>query len=722
MAIYHCSIKNISRTNGKSSVAAAAYRSGEKLKDERQDKTFSYRKSEVAYSEILLPQNAPSEYADRSTLWNAVEKVEKQSNARLAREWELAIPNELNLERAKILTREFAQSLADEGMCVDLNIHWKSGNHHAHILGTTRPIKKNGEWGDKEKKGYALDENGNKIPVIDEQTGKQKIGARGRKIWKRQTIEANDWNKQEKVKEWRERWEEMANKALENAGYDERIDHRSHEEQEKEEIPTIHEGYAAREMEKRGQISERCEINRNIRQINKNLQAIKKDYLELEKEEKRLIIEQEKQINVEKENVAWEKLLADADKQTREFKHNTINDLYSMPTDYAAYALLSAKYFLPKIEQQEKIKVLRCLNVLKKNIHHKLQKVKNYDEYQAGQKRLEYATNFDDKLKAVAQAELLVTYAQHLKSLYFEEQKIIEQCHIQQQLIESLTKQVEAKVENAYKSLLPNIRSEYERNNSLLKLKSEALQKEIAQEQVTYKEYKRKLQQSGLADRLSGRKSEWQKGTIASRDRIKSLSAERDNIQQQMEKAEKQYQKQAKSLLESTHKAIMQEDIGQMLKIVKEVNLPACAKEVRGEIEFVENRMDSIAKNVPIASSLPKQAKAVAYKQANKPAPIPVPQNKQEAASVQANFSQARAMAMSRAAASASARSAAVSSLRSLLSGLSSSKGSSAAGAGDLGSAMVANSRRLEIEEAIEALMNGEELTIGQEVALGRFE
>lgn len=140
MAIYHCSIKNISRSGGRSVVAASAYRAGEKLEDQETGLIHNYtNKSEVAYSEIFLCENAPEEYHDRETLWNAVEKIEKQSNARLAREWEVALPNELTLEQSKQLVRAFAQSLTVEGMCVDANIHWKEGNHHAHILGTTRP-------------------------------------------------------------------------------------------------------------------------------------------------------------------------------------------------------------------------------------------------------------------------------------------------------------------------------------------------------------------------------------------------------------------------------------------------------------------------------------------------------------------------------------------------------------------------------------------------------
>ncbi len=275
MAIYHCSVKNISRSGGKSAVASASYRAGEKLEDRETGLTHDYtNKSEVAYSEIFLCENAPSEYQDRENLWNAVEEVEKQSNARLAREWEVALPNELTLEQGKELVRGYAQSLADEGMCVDANIHWKDGNHHAHIMGTTRPIKENGEWGQKEKKAYKLDENGQKIPQIDPKTGEQKIGARGRKMWQRETVEANDWNRSEKVEEWRERWADHCNKALEQAQSIERVDHRSFERQGIERIPTIHEGYVARDMEQKGQTAERCEINRDINAANIQLSAL----------------------------------------------------------------------------------------------------------------------------------------------------------------------------------------------------------------------------------------------------------------------------------------------------------------------------------------------------------------------------------------------------------------------------------------------------------------
>lgn len=266
MAIYHMSIKNISRAKGKTAIAAAAYRAGTTLQDKETGITHSYtKKTEVAYTEIILPEHAPEEYRNREILWNEVQKVETQDRARLAREWEVAIPNELDLDQAKTLIRNFGESLVKEGMCIDLAIHWKNGNHHAHIMGTTRPIGKDGKWAPKERKGYKLDAEGNKIPVIDPKTGKQKIGARGRKMWQRETVQANDWNRREKVEEWRKRWADCCNKYL---AREQQIDHRSYERQSVTQLPTVHEGYAARLMEQRGTVSDLCQRNRDIRLYN----------------------------------------------------------------------------------------------------------------------------------------------------------------------------------------------------------------------------------------------------------------------------------------------------------------------------------------------------------------------------------------------------------------------------------------------------------------------
>lgn len=273
MSIYHCSIKNISRSSGRSAVACAAYRSGEELEDLETGITHDYRKKTgIAFAEIFLCKNAPERFQNREELWNEVEKIEKAADARLAREIEVAIPRELSLKEMKNLVAGYAKMLTEEGMCVDAAIHLKVGNPHAHLMCTTRKIKADGTWDQKEKKVYALDEFGNKIPVIDQETREQKIGARGRRIWKRVTVAANDLNAKENVEKWRKMWSEHCNAYLEP---EQQIDHRSYERQGKKDvIPTIHEGYAAREMEKRGKLAERCEINREIAAANRDIKAI----------------------------------------------------------------------------------------------------------------------------------------------------------------------------------------------------------------------------------------------------------------------------------------------------------------------------------------------------------------------------------------------------------------------------------------------------------------
>ena len=287
VAIYHCSIKNIGRSDGRSAVACSAYRAAQKLRDKETGLLHDFtKKSEVIYSEIFLCKNAPAEYADRETLWNEVQKIEKNKNARLVREWELALPNELTVEQSKKLICDFSKTLVEEGMCVDVNIHWKDNNHHAHIMGTTRAIKENGEWAPKAKKVYDLDENGERIYQKTDKTGK--------KIYKNHKEEYTNWNKEEKIEEWRERWADHCNQYLEK---EQQIDHRSYERQKIDYIPTIHEGYAARLIEKRGGIAERCEINREIVEKNNLLQVLRQQIRELNTKITELIGEKGKQAN-----------------------------------------------------------------------------------------------------------------------------------------------------------------------------------------------------------------------------------------------------------------------------------------------------------------------------------------------------------------------------------------------------------------------------------------
>jgi len=267
MAIYHCTIKNGGRSKGQSAIAAAAYRSASRLNDTEVGAICDYSKKKgVVHSEVSLCENAPAEYADRETLWNAVHKIEKAKDARLWREIEVALPREFNIEKQIETVREYVQGFVKSGMCADWNIHDKGdGNPHAHIMLTTRPIKANGQWGEKEKKDYARDENGEKIPIIDEKTGLQKVDSRNCKQWKRVYVQANDWNNTERVEEWREAWATVCNKRLEEK---KTIDHRSYARQGIDQEPTIHEGFAARAIEENYRTSDRVLTNLKINYLN----------------------------------------------------------------------------------------------------------------------------------------------------------------------------------------------------------------------------------------------------------------------------------------------------------------------------------------------------------------------------------------------------------------------------------------------------------------------
>ncbi|HGQ0871283.1 TPA: MobQ family relaxase [Streptococcus pneumoniae] len=264
MAIYHLSIKIISRGKGKSAVAASAYRSGEKIKNEYDGIVHDFtRKGGIVHTEIILPQNAPQEYSDRSILWNSVEKIEKSKNSQLAREIEIALPKELDREKQIELVREYVkENFVKVGMCADIALHDKNdGNPHAHILLTMRPFNEDKTWGAKSKKEYILDENGEKI--------KLKNGN-----YKTRKINTVDWNEQDKAEEWRKAWADITNKYLEENSIQDKIDHRSYQRQGIEQIPTIHLGVSATQMEKKGITTDRGNINREIKHQNKILKEI----------------------------------------------------------------------------------------------------------------------------------------------------------------------------------------------------------------------------------------------------------------------------------------------------------------------------------------------------------------------------------------------------------------------------------------------------------------
>ena len=265
IAIYHCSIKIVSRGKGKSAVAAAAYRSGEKLTNEWDGLTHDYtKKGGVVHSEILLPAHAPPAFSDRSTLWNSVELSEKSNNAQLAREAEIALPVELSREEQTRLVREYCSSqFVSKGMIADFNLHdTGGGNPHAHILLTMRPLDEKGAWLPKSKKEYVLDEKGEKIRLPS-----------GR--YKTRKVDLVDWNNRENAEVWRRAWADLTNEFLAQNNCPERIDHRSYERQGIDQIPTVHIGVAASQMEKKGIVTERGELNRSIKAANRLLRDIK---------------------------------------------------------------------------------------------------------------------------------------------------------------------------------------------------------------------------------------------------------------------------------------------------------------------------------------------------------------------------------------------------------------------------------------------------------------
>ena len=271
IALYHFCVKQIKRSAGQSAIAAAAYRAGERLYSDYYGEYSDYtRKGGVIHSEIILPPNAPPEYRDRATLWNAVERVERNKKAQLAYSFDIALQNELTTEENIELAREFVQKhFVCRGMVADLAIHQPDKgdggipNPHFHVLTTMRPINPDGTWGQKQKREYVVDENGD--PILDS-NGKPKFNA----------VATTDWHTPETLEAWRKAWCDIVNKAFERNGITERIDHRSYERQGLDLIPTIHEGPTVRQMEAKGIKTDKGELNRWIKATNRLIRDVTK--------------------------------------------------------------------------------------------------------------------------------------------------------------------------------------------------------------------------------------------------------------------------------------------------------------------------------------------------------------------------------------------------------------------------------------------------------------
>ena len=171
IALYHFHVTQIKRSAGQSAVAAAAYRSGEKLHSEYYGEDSDYtRKGGVICSEILLPPQAPPSFSNRETLWNAVEKVERGKKAQLAYSFDIALQNEFSMQENIDLARQFLlEQFVSRGMTVDFAVHQPDKedggiqNPHFHVMCPIRPIEPDGRWGNKQRREYVLDEHGNRI-------------------------------------------------------------------------------------------------------------------------------------------------------------------------------------------------------------------------------------------------------------------------------------------------------------------------------------------------------------------------------------------------------------------------------------------------------------------------------------------------------------------------------------------------------------------------------
>lgn len=261
----HFDVKIIQRSKRQSAVASAAYQSGERLFSEYDQKQKYYsHKSEIVHTEIMLPPHAPPEYADRNTLWNAAEAIEKQWNSQLARRFVLAIPRELPPEQYADLIRDYCREFfVSKGMIADFAIHDKGdGNPHAHILLTMRAMDETGKWLPKSRKVYDLDENGERIRLPSGN-------------WKSHKEDTVDWNEQYHGQEWRTGWETVQNRYLEMVNSPVRVDLRSYEKQGLDIIPTVHMGAAVTQMERRGIQTNIGNLNRDIKAANRMMSVIR---------------------------------------------------------------------------------------------------------------------------------------------------------------------------------------------------------------------------------------------------------------------------------------------------------------------------------------------------------------------------------------------------------------------------------------------------------------
>lgn len=262
----------VKRSKGQSAIDYASYISRSVIVSEY-DETYRPRYHEdLVHCEVSLPENAPEEWKDRAALWNSVEMNEKAKNAQLARTLKASLPNDWSYELAEKVVRDYVQrNFVSKGMCADWAIHDSVNpqgihNLHFHLMLTLRPVEENGKWGEKQRKEYILDKDGNKI--------RNKSG----KGFKSRAVDVNDWNDKGNSKKWRKDLADTVNAVNEQAGVAEYWEHRSFKELGMERQPTIHLGPIASALERKGIRTEKGDINRAIEEQNRILLAVRSAY------------------------------------------------------------------------------------------------------------------------------------------------------------------------------------------------------------------------------------------------------------------------------------------------------------------------------------------------------------------------------------------------------------------------------------------------------------
>lgn len=329
MALASWRVQIIKRSDGKSAVAAAAYRSAQTLYEESTGRTHSYvHKKDVISTEILAPAQAPVWVSDPDQLWNRAVGAERQFNGQVAREVRIALPRELTQEQNIALARSFAQYFANQGMVAHVFVHDKGdGNPHSHIMLTMRPLD-------------------------------------GDNFSKRKN---RDWNKTEIFLEWRKEYERLTNEYLKRYGHKERIDVRSYAEQGIDRIPTIHLGAAAHRMEQRGIQTERGDINRHIAEQNKEIAEISRQIDESQKEAEQLVRmiteeERKRKKELEKQGAEAQKI---SEPESVNVRHNWLIEYYARAAQAVQETVEALQYRLTEkgmkdlTDQEQKIENIR---------------------------------------------------------------------------------------------------------------------------------------------------------------------------------------------------------------------------------------------------------------------------------------------------------------------------------------------------------------------------